>query len=135
LKNISATATHFRYHEMKNQTLKEILQSTSDSLFPAELGNAVVQIDSTDCNGDTPLHVLIWRNDTAGAILLIENGAPIDAAGDMGETPLHAAVANQNMAIIQALMKAGARTDIKSEFGKTALKSAAEKGIALVRDP
>ena len=120
---------------MTNTTLKAVLQSTSDSLFPAKLGDAEVQIDSTDCDGDTPLHVLIWRNDTVGALMLIENGAPLNAAGDMGETPLHAAVSTKNMPIIHALIKAGARTDIKSEFGKTALENASEKGIALVADP
>jgi hypothetical protein len=26
-----------------------------------------------DCDGETPLHVLIWRGDAEGALLLIEN--------------------------------------------------------------
>lgn len=118
---------------MDNRTLYEVLQSTSDCLFPAELGEAPVYIDSTDCDGDTPLHVLIWRGDTAGALLLIENGAPINAVGDMGETPLHAAITRSNMKVIAALVKSGARTDIVSEFGKTALERAAEEGITLPR--
>jgi ankyrin repeat protein len=118
---------------MENQTLKEVLQSTSDCLFPAELGKAEVHIDSTGCDGDTPLHVLIWRGDTAGALLLIENGAPIDVAGDMGETPLHAAISKKDRKVINALIKAGAKTDIVSEFGKTALERAFEEGITPIR--
>ena len=117
---------------MDNRTLYEVLQSTSDCLYPAELGEAKVRIDNTGCDGDTPLHVLIWRGDTAGAVLLIENGAPVDAAGDMGETPLHAAISKKDMATIDALIKAGARTDIVSEFGKTALEKASSEGIFLI---
>lgn len=111
------------------RTIDEVLQSTSDSLFPAQLGETKVCIDSADCDGDTPLHVLIWREDTAGALLLIENGAPIDAVGDMGETPLHVALSKNNGKVINALLKAGARTDIVSEFGETALDKAAKHGI------
>ena len=116
---------------MADRTLSEVLKSTSDCLFPADLGEATVYIDSTDCDGDTPLHVLIWRGDTTGALLLIENGAPINAVGDMGETPLHAAISMKDMKVIDALIKAGARTDIVSEFGKTAIEKAADQGITL----
>jgi ankyrin repeat protein len=120
---------------MTQKTLKEWLQSTSDVLFPAGLGNAEVHINSIDCDGDTPLHVLIRRNETAGALMLIENGAPVDAAGDMGETPLHVAVSNKNMTVIHALLKAGGRTDIANEFGKTALERAIEEGITTIENP
>ena len=118
---------------MVDQTLQKVLQSTSDCLFPEEIGEVKVEIDSTGSGGDTPLHVLIWRGDTAGALLLIENGAPIDAVGDMGETPLHAAISNKDVEVINALIKSGARTDIISEFGKTALDRASEEGITLLR--
>ena len=120
---------------MAEKPLKAVLQSTSDVLFPAELGEAEVHINSTDCDGDTPLHVLIRRNDTAGALMLIENGAPVNAAGDMGETPLHVAVSNKNMTVIDALIKRGARTDIVNEFSKTALERAIEEGITLFGTP
>lgn len=116
------------------RTLKEVLQSTSESLFPAELGKAKVKIDSTDCDGDTPLHVLIWRGDTEGAILLIASGAPIDVIGDMGETPLHVAISKNDTRAISALIEAGARTDIVSEFGETAMEKAAKRGISIKRN-
>jgi len=119
---------------MTDRTLFEVLQSTSDCLFPENTGEAKVYIDSTDCDGDTPLHVLIWRGDTAGALLLIKNGAPIDAVGDLGETPLHAAISKKDMKIIGALIKSGARTDIVSEFGKTALDRTFEEGVPLLPD-
>jgi len=121
-----------RMFSMADRTLSEVLQSTSDCLFPAEIGEAKVYIDSTGCDGDTPLHVLIWRGDTAGALLLIENGAPIDAVGDMGETPLHAAISRKDIKVIDSLVKSGARMDIVSELGKTVLDRASDEGITLL---
>jgi len=74
---------------------------------------------------------LIWNENTYGALLLIENGADVNAVGDMGQTPLHVAVGKENRAVIDALLKAGAKLDVISEFGKTALDEAQEKGIKL----
>jgi len=110
--------------------LEEVLQSASDRLFPAEIGEKVC-LDSRSSDGDTALHVFIWSNETANSIFLIENGIDINAVGDMGETPLHAALHQKNMAVIKALLNANARTDIRSEFGKTAKDLAKEKGISL----
>lgn len=109
--------------------MEEILQSTSDTLFPADLGARTVTLHSVDCDGDTPLHVLIWRGDTSGARLIIENGANLNAIGDMGETPLHVAIRKENLSIVRTLIRAGARTDIVSEFGQSASALASEKGI------
>jgi ankyrin repeat protein len=119
---------------LAQRTLNEVLKSTSDSLFPVELGKAEVRIDSVDCDGETPLHVLIWRGDAEGALLLIENGANIDAVGDMGETPLHVAISKNEKRVINALLEAGARTDIVSEFGQTQAEKARQYGVSLRED-
>ncbi|MEZ4566476.1 MAG: hypothetical protein R2860_05735 [Desulfobacterales bacterium] len=74
--------------------------------------NAEVHINSTDRIGIIPVLKRIRRNETAGALMLIENGAPVNAAGDMGKPRLHVAVSNKNMTVIDALIKRGARTDI-----------------------
>jgi ankyrin repeat protein len=113
------------------RTLEEVLQSTSDVLFPEESGGAPVSIDSADCDGDTPLHVLIWRGDTEGALLLIRHGADVNAVGDMGETPLHVAISMRNTSVIGALLGVGASTEMVSEFGKSASEQAEEIGIDL----
>ena len=114
-----------------DRTVEDVLQSTSECLYPAEMGKRAVNLASADCDGDTALHVLIWRSDTSGALLIIENGANVNAIGDMGETPLHVAIRKDNRAVIRALIAAGAETDIVSEFGSTARTLAAEKGIDL----
>ncbi|WP_338438814.1 ankyrin repeat domain-containing protein [Synechococcus elongatus] len=108
------------------ESLEEILQSCSDVLFPAEMGCRKVEIHSTDCDGDTPLHVMVRRADLPAVLALIEAGANVNAIGDMGETPLHIAVRQELEAIVKALLEAGANPDIKSEFGETPREQAAK---------
>ena len=115
------------------RTLDEILQSTSDVLFPAELGDRQVTLDSSDSDGDTPLHVLVRRKDRYAVDVLIAAGVDVNAVGDMGETPLHVAVAQEDEAIIRSLLRAGARTVIRSEFNQTAAERAKETGGAIAR--
>jgi ankyrin repeat protein len=115
------------------RSLQEILQSTSDVLFPEELGTREVFLDSRDCEGDTPLHVLLWRKDFGGAKALIAAGAAPNTVGDMGETPLHVAIRLDNAEIVEALLAAGASPDICSEFGETPRDMAVAKGGVLAR--
>ncbi|MEO1474051.1 MAG: ankyrin repeat domain-containing protein [Pseudomonadota bacterium] len=110
------------------ETLDKILASCSDSLFPAEMGEAKLDIDSRDVDGDTPLHVLLWRENTYGALLLIEAGADVNAVGDMSQTRLHVAVQQGNTAVVRALLKAGASKTHVSEFGKSPNYLALEAG-------
>ena len=110
------------------ETLDQILASCSDSLYPAELGEAKVSIDSRDSDGDTPLHIMLWRKNTHGALLLIEAGADVNAVGDMSQTPLHVAVQQGNVAVAKALLKAGANKTHVSEFGKSPDDLALEAG-------
>ena len=114
--------------EKRRATLEEILTSTSDVLYPAELGEKVVTVDSANCDGDTPLHVMVWRKDRYAVNRLIEAGADVNAVGDMSETPLHVAIGQEDLPIIEALLKAGAKTSIRSEFDETAEERAKKKG-------
>ncbi|MBV2132873.1 ankyrin repeat domain-containing protein [Pseudomonas sp. MAP12] len=116
-------------HEPKRHaTLEEILASASDVLFPAEMGEKVVSISSTDCDGDTPLHVMVWRDDAYAVKVLLAAGAAPNAIGDMGETPLHVAVSKGNFTIADALLRAGAKANIRSELNETAQERAIRKG-------
>ncbi|WP_120500605.1 ankyrin repeat domain-containing protein [Roseovarius sp. EL26] len=112
----------------ERETLEEILISCSDTIFPEELGAAPVTLNSRDVDGDTPLHVLLWRKNTYGALLLIEAGADVNAVGDMSETPLHIAVKAQDVTVIGALLKAGANVSFVSEFGQSPLDLAKDAG-------
>ena len=96
---------------MSDRKLYELLQSTSDMLFPAEIGSAVVTLDSQSCDGDTPLHVFIWRGDTDAVRLLLAAGPTVDAVGDMGQTPLTLSVMRKEIPIARMLIAAGASPD------------------------
>lgn len=112
----------------KRRTLEENLASCSDTLFPAEMGKAPVRIDSTDVDGDTALHVMMWRNDAYGAKCLINAGADVNAIGDMSETPLHVALRQENVEMISVLLDKGSNPNIVSEFGQTPRSMAAALG-------
>ena len=113
--------------------ISEILQTASDRIYPSELGHAKVTLDSRSIDGDTPLHIFIWGNETESAIALIQNGADVNAIGSMGETPLHVALHQNNNAVMEELLKANAKTDIISDFGKTPINLADEKGIEILK--
>lgn len=112
----------------QRQSLEEILQSTSDVIFPADLGEHPVAIDSCDAYGDTPLHVMVWRSNRYAVKLLVESGANVNAIGDMSETPLHVAVRKGDLEIVEALLAGGADLSIRSEFNETPMESAAAVG-------
>ena len=114
------------------RTLEQILASCSDTLFPAEIGRAAVQLDSVASDGDTPLHVMLWRDDTEAVLVLLQAGAKVNARGDMSETPLHVAVRKQNLIAAEALLRAGADPNAVSEFGETP-RTMAEKRAPKLR--
>jgi ankyrin repeat protein len=112
----------------KERSLEEMLQSTSEILFPADMGERIVTLDSKDVCGDTPLHVVTWRSDRVAVRAFIEAGAEIDAVGDMGQTALHVAVMREDEFLVELLLKAGADPNLRSEFGDTPLELAERKG-------
>jgi ankyrin repeat protein len=117
----------------KDRSLAEMLQSTSDALFPEEMGTRLVALDSRDADGDTPLHVMTWRGDHVAVRAFIDAGADIDAIGDMGQTPLHVAVMRDDESLAEMFLLAGANPNIRSEFGDTPLELAQTKSGAIRR--
>ncbi|MFP5480922.1 MAG: ankyrin repeat domain-containing protein [Alphaproteobacteria bacterium] len=111
-----------------SRTLADILASCSATLFPAGMGRTPVQVTSTDSDGDTPLHVVLRRQDSAAALMLIAAGAKVGAVGDMAETPLHIAVRLGDPQVVEALLAAGADPEARSEFGETPRSLAATRG-------
>lgn len=118
---------------MTDRDLEAILASVSDVLFPAELGEAKVSVNSSDSEGDTPLHVMARRKDLYAVRVLLQAGANVNAIGDMGETPLHAAVTQESFEVVSLLLEHGARADIISEFGDTATQRAEKRNPDLAR--
>jgi len=117
----------------KRMDLEEILQATSDALFPAELGKKRIEVNSKDVDGDTPLHVMVSRGDSFACHALVDAGAEVNAVGDMGETPLHVAISQGYIEIVELLLNSGAKTDVRSEFGETQIDKARKKGGEVAR--
>ena len=113
--------------------IEELLASCSDYLFPADIGEALVTLDSRGIDGDSPLHVMVWRDDTEAVLRFIEAGADVNAVGDMSATPLHVAVEMRNLVAIEAMLKAGADPTCKSEFGHSSQTLAKEIGGEVFR--
>lgn len=98
-----------------------------------ELGKAEVTVLSRSIDGETPLHVMLWRQNTSGALMLIAAGADVNAVGDMSETPLHVAVRKGNLTVVEALLTAGAKTSAVSEFDQTPRSLACAAGGDMAR--
>jgi len=92
------------------------------------MGEETVTVDSRGVDGDTPLHVMLWRGNTYAVLRLIEAGADVNAVGDMSETPLHIAVKMQSIAAVKAMLGAGADMSLMSEFGQSPRSVADELG-------
>jgi hypothetical protein len=112
-------------------SLDELLQSVSDCLFPADMGERKVELDSRDTDGDTPLHVLLWRRDQEGAARLVAAGADVNAAGDLEDTPLHVALRLKLAGAVAMLLAAGANPDAPNLFGDTPRHAAYKQGGAM----
>lgn len=117
----------------KRESLQQMLASCSDTLFPARMGDAPVSLNSRDVDGDTPLHVMLWRKNTYAALQFIKAGADVNAVGDMSETPLHVALRDPNIAVIEALLDAGAHVGTVSEFGQSPRDIAFQLGGDIAR--
>jgi uncharacterized protein len=87
-------------------------------------------LNATEPDGATALHVAALRDNLAIADLLIAAHANVKAATRYNITPLAIACTNGNTALIEHLLNAGAGANDTSEEGQTALMTAALTGKA-----
>ena len=79
----------------------------------------------------TPLHSAVANEGAADAEttrVLLDHGAPANAAAEGGGTPLHSAAANGDRAIVELLLRAGADPRAQRGDGTTPLDLAREAG-------
>lgn len=80
-------------------------------------------------------NAIVFNEDPAVAIALLDAGANPNARAEIGGTPLHSACRNVNLAVIVALLQAGADTNARDENGVTPLHQAAEiRGPAVIAE-
>ncbi|CAE7719761.1 Ank1 [Symbiodinium sp. CCMP2456] len=86
------------------------------------------QVNATDPDGDTPLHVAVSRYDPSISMVkfLLANGARVNAMDHHGRTPLHEAASDgSSVPIAELLLAKGAKVDAEDKAGFTPLHEAA----------
>ncbi|KXZ44533.1 hypothetical protein GPECTOR_66g261 [Gonium pectorale] len=76
----------------------------------------------------TPLHLACLDGDLARVEQLLQQGAPVDAAGKHGHTPLHCACAGGHVDVVELLISRGASLAHPDEDGDTPLHHASHDG-------
>ena len=90
------------------------------------------EINATDNDGGTALHVAAGNGKTEAALELIRHGANRAIVAGLGGTPLHQAAGNGHVLTVKALLNAGCPVDVVASNGATVLHFAAKGGNAEV---
>jgi ankyrin repeat protein len=96
--------------------------------FASSLGAPAAADDADDADGTTPLHWAAHEGDLERAVVLMNEGARVDAANRYGVTPLYLASQNGIAPIVEALLDRGADPNTALPEGETALMTAARTG-------
>jgi len=92
------------------------------------LTQGAVEVDATEPDGSTALHIAVQNDDVAAADLLLAAGADANASTRYRVTPLGIAAMNGSAALIARLLDAGADPNAVSRDGQTVLMEAARNG-------
>ncbi|MFP3021113.1 MAG: ankyrin repeat domain-containing protein [Wolbachia sp.] len=87
-----------------------------------------VDVNTTDENGWTPLHLAAWEGQLDDAKLLVKEGADISAENIFGRKPIHVAAENNNTNIIEFFLSKGMNVDDTDRYGRTPLYCASWNG-------
>lgn len=79
-------------------------------------------VNATDENGLTPLHIVVGYGYDEAAILLIDNQANINAKDVQGDTPLQRAVERENLGLVKLLINNGADVSVRDNVNRTPLE-------------
>jgi ankyrin repeat protein len=92
----------------------------------------IVDMDTKDDKGRTPLFRTAEYRRERIARLLFDNGADLEAKSEDGRTPLSFAAECKHDAIAKLLLDKGADVNAKDRDGRTAFSYAAERGYEAV---
>nr|WP_276315768.1 ankyrin repeat domain-containing protein [Parashewanella hymeniacidonis] len=85
-----------------------------------------IEPNTTNGNGNTPVHLAVITHQMALLPVLCKKGANINATNKKGETALFIAVGEQKLATVQVLLELNADTSIANKEGLTPLMLAAK---------
>lgn len=86
------------------------------------------EINGTDLDHWTPLHVAAYEGHETFVQELIKHDADTNAVTDQSETPLHLAARRGNKEVIELLLDHGAKIHVANNFGDTPLREATVAG-------
>ncbi|XP_038237420.1 NF-kappa-B inhibitor beta [Dermochelys coriacea] len=132
------TALHLACREGWQDCARWLLTSLSGHR-PCEGNDACTQLDCTNYDGYTPLHVAVLRKDLEVVKLLVGAGADLNKAElSCGRSPLHLAVESQSPEVVECLLRAGADPRARMYVGYTPIYSAVhrpnQKVLQLLRE-
>lgn len=87
------------------------------------------QVNIPDFKGQTPLMLVVERGDEALMLVLLEQGADLDAQDYIGRTALHAAMIGRSEKCLEALMQQQPDVSKATVDGQTALHTAVRMGF------
>ncbi|KAL8219855.1 UNVERIFIED_CONTAM: hypothetical protein K2H54_035013 [Gekko kuhli] len=121
------TALHLACREGRRECAQCLL-APHMSQRPCHGNGFRAQLDCTNYDGYTPLHVAVLRKDLDMVSLLIAAGADLNKPElSCGRSPLHLAVESQNPAVVEYLLRAGADPEARMYVGYTPLYSAVHR--------
>ncbi|XP_060642847.2 NF-kappa-B inhibitor beta [Anolis sagrei] len=118
------TALHLACREGQRECAQQLLAPALGQR-PCEGNSSRAQLDCTNYDGFTPLHLAVLRKDVNMVGLLISGGADLNKPElSCGRSPLHLAVEAQSPEMVEHLLRAGANPEARMYVGYTPMYSA-----------
>lgn len=99
------------------------------NVFKLLFNEGITEINTTDKEGNAPLHEAAEQNNVEIIAELIKRKADIDLKNYQGYTPLHVASRHRSLTSVTRLIEAEAKLDIKDEAGWTPLHISLDRGF------
>ncbi|XTI95541.1 ankyrin repeat-containing domain protein [Cenococcum geophilum] len=117
LENQSFTRLHKCILGLTSETVEVLLRGTSSS-----------EIDETDLQGRSALHLAAYKLNSNVIDVLIAHGAKLDIRDHTGKTPLHVAAALGSTRCTSSLINGGSKLESTDQFGSTPLHHVCMQG-------
>ena len=135
LKEAKAWDSWWKKKKISNQHLfsatdKNSISEVRDALNYSKYKELTADVNAKGLDDWTALHIAVNENYDQVLLVLLENGANIEANTSIGRTPLHLAALRGHRKIFEILLSAGAKLNPQDKEGNTPLHFLSENGHA-----